>query len=49
MAEVFDDPQVQARGMKVTLGGVPGVRSPFRFSQAELELSRPSPKLGEDN
>lgn len=48
MAEVFDDPQVQARGMRVDLDGVPGVRSPFRFSGAELALSRPSPKLGED-
>lgn len=29
--------------------GVPGVRSPFVFSDAELALERPSPKLGEDN
>lgn len=49
MDEVFDDPQVKARGMKVTLDGIPGVRSPFRFSDAELSLVRPSPKLGEDN
>ena len=49
MAEVFDDPQVKARGMKVTLGGVPGVRSPFRFSGSELALSRPSPTLGQDD
>ncbi|RBI86273.1 CoA transferase [Rhodosalinus halophilus] len=48
MAEVFADPQVQARGMQVTLDGVPGVRSPFRFSDAELRLERPSPRLGED-
>ncbi len=48
LSEVFDDPQVQARGMRVELDGVPGVRSPFRFSDAELSLSRPSPKLGED-
>jgi hypothetical protein len=28
---------------------VPGVRSPFVFSDAELALGKPSPKLGEDN
>ncbi len=49
MDEVFDDPQVKARGMKVTPDGVPGVRSPFRFSDADLALDRPSPKLGQDN
>lgn len=49
MAEVFEDPQVQARGMKVTLDGVPGVRAPFTFSDAELKLEAPSPKLGENN
>jgi len=49
LAEVFDDPQVAARGMKVELDGVPGVRAPFTFSDAELKLDRPSPKLGQDN
>jgi len=49
LAEVFDDPQVKARNMRVDLDGVPGVRSPFRFSDADLNLTRPSPKLGEDN
>src|SRR5210317_1733218 len=49
MAEVFADPQVIARGMKVELDGVPYVRSPFVFSDAELTLSRGAPKLGEDN
>ena len=48
LAEVFADPQVQARGMAVTLHGIPGVRSPFTFSDADLALDRPSPKLGED-
>jgi crotonobetainyl-CoA:carnitine CoA-transferase CaiB-like acyl-CoA transferase len=46
--EVFADPQVAARGMRVDLGGMPGVRSPFNFSDAELALDRPSPILGED-
>lgn len=49
MAEVFEDPQVQARGMQVTLDGIPGVRAPFTFSDAELKLDAPSPKLGESN
>ncbi|MEC8040186.1 MAG: CaiB/BaiF CoA-transferase family protein [Pseudomonadota bacterium] len=49
MAEVFEDPQVEARGMKVTLDGIPGVRAPFTFSDAELKLDAPSPKLGENN
>lgn len=46
--EVFADPQVIARGLKVDLGGMPGVRSPFVFSDAELALDRPSPTHGED-
>ena len=49
MAEVFEDPQVEARGMKVTLDGIPGVRAPFTFSDADLKLDAPSPKLGENN
>lgn len=47
LAEVFADPQIIARGMKITPDGVPGVRSPFTFSDAELALDRPAPKLGE--
>lgn len=46
--EVFADPQVIARGLRVDLGTMPGVRSPFTFSDAELALDRPSPMLGED-
>ena len=49
MAEVFADPHIQARGMRIELDGVPGVRMPIVFSDAELKLNRPSPKLGEDN
>lgn len=48
LAEVFADPQVIARGLRLDLDGVPGVRPPFRFSDADLALGRPSPKLGED-
>ncbi|WP_375687782.1 CaiB/BaiF CoA transferase family protein [Pseudooceanicola sp. LIPI14-2-Ac024] len=47
MGEVFADPHVVARGMKVELDGVPSVRSPFQFSGAEQKLVTPSPTLGE--
>ena len=47
--QVFEDPQVIARGMKTQLDGQPSVRSPFNFSDAELALDRPSPLLGEDD
>ena len=47
--EVFADPQILARGMRVDLGGMAGVRSPFFFSDAELALDTPSPMLGEHN
>ncbi|HET9032873.1 MAG TPA: CaiB/BaiF CoA-transferase family protein [Dokdonella sp.] len=53
--QVFADPQVRHRGMQRALasarhenGHVPGVRTPIRFSDAELALARPSPSLGED-
>lgn len=47
MAEVFADPQVVARGLRIDPEGVPGVRSPFRFSESRLTLDRASPKLQE--
>ncbi|SNS88151.1 CaiB/BaiF CoA transferase family protein [Antarctobacter heliothermus] len=47
MAAVFADPQVIARGLQIAPDGVPGVRAPFRFSDADLVLARPAPKLGE--
>ena len=43
---VFEDPQVRARGMRIDLDGIPGVRSPFTFSEGELALDRPSPRKG---
>ncbi|WP_299139219.1 CaiB/BaiF CoA-transferase family protein [uncultured Tateyamaria sp.] len=49
MADVMADPQVQARGMQVALDGVPGIRTPIRFSDADLTLHRPAPRLGEDD
>ncbi|QFT58486.1 Succinyl-CoA:(R)-benzylsuccinate CoA-transferase subunit BbsF [Sulfitobacter sp. THAF37] len=49
LSDVMADPQVVARGMQIELDGVPGLRSPFSFSDAKLALHRPAPKLGEDN
>jgi crotonobetainyl-CoA:carnitine CoA-transferase CaiB-like acyl-CoA transferase len=49
LSEVMADPQVIARAMQIELDGVPGIRAPFRFSDADLALHRPAPKLGEDN
>ncbi len=49
LSEVLADPQVIRRGMQVELDGIPGLRAPFRFSDAELALHRPSPKLGADD
>lgn len=48
MGDVFADPQVKARGLELQLDGVPGVRSPFVFSESSLALGKPSPRLGAD-
>lgn len=52
--EVFADPQVLARDMRIDLdaagiagGTVPSVRTPIRFSHSALTVDRPSPRLGE--
>ncbi len=47
MDDVFADPQVVHRQLQINLDEIPSVRSPFRFSDAELKLDRPSPKLGD--
>lgn len=44
MAEVFADPQVQFRKMQIEVDGIPGVRTPISFSDAELALGKASPK-----
>ena len=49
MDEVFADPQVVHRQLQVNLDGIPSVRSPFMFSDAELKLDRASPKLGDNS
>ena len=47
LAEVFADPHVVARGMQLTIDGVPSVRSPMLFSGADLAYDRPSPEFGQ--
>ncbi len=47
VADLFADPQFVARGMRIELGGTPGVRSPIVMSDNPLTLERRSPRLGE--
>jgi crotonobetainyl-CoA:carnitine CoA-transferase CaiB-like acyl-CoA transferase len=47
LSEVFADPQIIARGLRIDPEGTVGVRSPFRFSDAELSVGRAPPKLGQ--
>lgn len=43
IAQVFADPQVIARGLRIDPEGVPGLRTPLRFSDAALKLDRTAP------
>lgn len=45
VGEAFDDPQIKARGMRIDPEGVPGVRGPWVFSDAELSQDRSAPVL----
>ena len=54
VGDVFEDPQIIHRGMRIDVphtgaaaGTVPGVRTPLKFSDADLALERGSPRLGE--
>ncbi|MCK2126848.1 CoA transferase [Thauera aromatica] len=52
LADVFADPQVVARGMKVTMphqatGSVPQVASPIKLSATPVDYRLPPPMLGE--
>ncbi|MDB3878964.1 CoA transferase [Amylibacter sp.] len=47
--DVFNDPQILHRGMKIDLNGVPSVKNPIIFSDIEISYDRPSPNLGEAN
>lgn len=53
IAEMFEDPQIKARELRIDLPDVdgtmiPGVRSPIVLSQTPLRYERPSPRLGQD-
>lgn len=55
VGDVFADPQMQARGMKVALenpdallGSVPSVRTPIVINGEPMVSLRPSPRLGAD-
>ncbi len=45
IGEAFEDPQIKARGMQIAPEGIPGVRGPWRFSDAELALDKSAPVL----
>ena len=47
VADLFADPQFQARGMRIAPQGVPGIRAPLVMSDSPLQLERRSPRLGE--
>lgn len=52
LADVFADPQVQARGLQMslphpTLGSVPSVANPARLSESPVDYRLPPPMLGE--
>ena len=52
LADVFADPQVRTRGLRLDLphplaGTVPQVASPMRLSATPVEYRRPPPLLGE--
>ena len=52
IAEMFADPQIEARGMRLDLEAadgtmIPSVRSPIVLSETPLVYHRPSPRLGE--
>jgi crotonobetainyl-CoA:carnitine CoA-transferase CaiB-like acyl-CoA transferase len=54
LQQVFDDPQVKARGMQLSYrsetakgGSIPGVRTPISFGGWPAAAPRPAPRLGE--
>jgi crotonobetainyl-CoA:carnitine CoA-transferase CaiB-like acyl-CoA transferase len=54
IAQVFADPQVQARGMRIEMeragvagGTVPMIGNPIKFSRSPVEYRDPPPRLGE--
>lgn len=48
LSEVFDDPQVIFRRLVRKIDNIPTVVSPYNFSGSEMNITKSSPKLGED-
>lgn len=48
LSEVFDDPQVIFRRLVRKIDNIPTVVSPYNFSDSEMNITKSSPKLGED-
>ena len=48
LSEVFNDPQVVFRGLVKKIDNIPTVVSPYNFSESEMNISKASPKLGEN-
>ncbi|MFC3568154.1 CaiB/BaiF CoA transferase family protein [Paracoccus simplex] len=46
VAEALAEPQVRARGLQIAPEGIPGLRSPMRFSRSRLQTDRAAPALG---
>jgi crotonobetainyl-CoA:carnitine CoA-transferase CaiB-like acyl-CoA transferase len=54
IGEMFEDPQVKARGLRIDLkdfegNAIPGVRTPILMSETPLRYDTPSPRLGQHN
>ncbi len=52
IGEMFADPQIRARGMRIDLedfegNAIPGVRTPILMSETPLRYDTPSPRLGQ--
>ena len=48
LSEVFDDPQVIFRRLVRKIDNIPTVVSPYNFSDSKMNITKSSPKLGED-
>ena len=46
VAQAIADPQAEARGMRIAPDGIPGLRSPIRFSRSPVVTDRAGPLLG---
>jgi len=47
IAEIMNDPQLEARGLRIQPGGVEGLRTPIMFSRSDLATDETAPALDE--